>query len=266
MGGQAERSFSKRSSCTIFSVRRGSCSQFLSQMSYLHSETTVPYPVVRALLGQPKLESRDCTRDNFSLISTLPFRASEAINSLKNLEASGDLRETGVYGPPPGAGFCLRYTALAGAYKIMHLVPFSFLGLPVGRGFKTALVAFSTQAHSAYPTEQTHLIASSKTLFRFLCVNAEHSRYLWARMSLDTASACSYETASIRFDRNASIVPLSSLKSSFVPTNMIGTFGAWCSISGNHFALTLSKDGGLTMEKQMRNTSVCGYDSGRRRS
>lgn len=29
------------------------------------------------------------------------------------------------------------------------------------------------------------------------------------------------------------------------------------------FALTLSNDGGLTMEKQMRKTSVCGYDSGR---
>jgi hypothetical protein len=28
-------------------------------------------------------------------------------------------------------------------------------------------------------------------------------------------------------------------------------------------AFTLSKEGGLTMEKQMRNTSVCGYDRGR---
>lgn len=29
------------------------------------------------------------------------------------------------------------------------------------------------------------------------------------------------------------------------------------------FALTLSKDGGLTIEKHMRKTSVCGYDKGR---
>ncbi|KAI7288027.1 hypothetical protein KC345_g38 [Hortaea werneckii] len=48
----------------------------------------------------------------------------------------------------------------------------------------------------------------------------------------------------------------SSLRSSFVPTSMIGTPGAWCSISGYHFALTLSKDDGLTIEKHMRKTLV----------
>ena len=37
----------------------------------------------------------------------------------------------------------------------------------------------------------SHLIASSNTLFRFRCVNAEHSKYLCARISLDTAKACS---------------------------------------------------------------------------
>lgn len=31
-----------------------------------------------------------------------------------------------------------------GDYKMMHLVPLSFLGFPIGRGFKTALVTFST--------------------------------------------------------------------------------------------------------------------------
>lgn|SRR5690242_2471233 len=35
---------------------------------------------------------------------------------------------------------------------------------------------------------------------------------------------------------------------------------------GLTLALTLSNDGGLTMEKQMRNTSVWGYESGRSRS
>lgn len=56
---------------------------------------------------------------------------------------------------------------------------------------------------------------------------------------------------------------------------MMGTLGAWCSISGNHYnvvnlevqgvagggltlAFTLSKDGGLTIEKQIRKTSVWG--------
>ena len=38
----------------------------------------------------------------------------------------------------------------------------------------------------------SYLIASSKTLFRFLCVSAEHSMYLCARISLATATACSY--------------------------------------------------------------------------
>lgn len=36
--------------------------------------------------------------------------------------------------------------------------------------------------------------------------------------------------------------------------------------SGLTLALTLSNDGGLTMEKQIRKTSVWGYESGLRRS
>jgi hypothetical protein len=32
------------------------------------------------------------------------------------------------------------------------------------------------------------------------------------------------------------------------------------------FARTLSNEGGLTIEKQIKNTSVCGYESGRKRS
>lgn len=71
-----------------------------------------------------------------------------------------------------------------------------------------------------------YLIASSKTLLRFRCVNAEHSRYLTALISLATARACSYETGSIFFDLRLSAVPLSSLRSSFVPTRMMGTLGA----------------------------------------
>lgn len=69
-------------------------------------------------------------------------------------------------------------------------------------------------------------MASSKTLFRFRCVSAEHSRYLTALISLATARACSYDTGSIFLDRKLSAVPLSSLKSSLVPTRMMGTLGA----------------------------------------
>lgn len=128
--------------------------------------------------------------------------------------------------------------------------------------------------------EGAYRIASSNTLFRFRCVSAEHSRYLCARISLATVRACSYVTGSIFRRRRVSVVARSSRRSSLVPTRMMGTFGAWCSISGYHcmycqpvcrleespveqargrtLALTLSKEGGLTMEKQMRKTSVCG--------
>jgi len=130
----------------------------------------------------------------------------------------------------------------------------------------------------------TYLIASSNTLFKFRWVRAEHSKYLCARISFATIKAWSYVTGSMRFCLKLSSVAGSSLKSSFVPTRMMGTEGAWWSISGNHygsevstgpmarsrylptFARTLSNDGGETMEKQMRKTSVCGYERGRSRS
>jgi hypothetical protein len=73
----------------------------------------------------------------------------------------------------------------------------------------------------------TYLIASSNTLFKFLWVKAEHSKYLWARISLATIKAWSYETGSIRFCLKLSSVAGSSLKSSFVPTRIMGTEGAW---------------------------------------
>ena len=151
--------------------------------------------------------------------------------------------------------------ASSSAHKITH---FFFVGLLIARGLKTALCEVSLT--SFWEIYKLYRIASSKTLLRFLCVNAEHSRYLCARTSRDTWRACSYDTGSIRFILKPSIVPRSSLRSSFVPTSIIGTFGAWCSISGYHFAFTLSNEGGLTIEKHMRKTSVWGYDNGRSRS
>ena len=80
----------------------------------------------------------------------------------------------------------------------------------------------------------TYRIASSNTLFKFLCVSAEHSRYFCALISLATMTACSYCIGDIFFCLRLSLVASSSLKSSLVPTRIMGTPGAWWSISGYH--------------------------------
>uniref|UniRef100_A0A034W3Y8 Uncharacterized protein n=1 Tax=Bactrocera dorsalis TaxID=27457 RepID=A0A034W3Y8_BACDO len=71
----------------------------------------------------------------------------------------------------------------------------------------------------------TERMASSKTVFKPFCVNAEHSRYLTAPISLAIAKPCGYVMGVSFFSFNFSMVALSSRKSSFVPTNMIGTLG-----------------------------------------
>ena len=114
---------------------------------------------------------------------------------------------------------------------MVHFLVFSFF---VGRGFSTALLRIRSGKVRWESPVYAYLIASSNTLFRFLCVSAEHSRYLTALMSLATANACSYETGSIFFDLSPSAVALSSRRSSFVPTRIMGTLGAWWSISGCH--------------------------------
>jgi len=81
---------------------------------------------------------------------------------------------------------------------------------------------------------RTYRIASSNTLFKFRCVRAEHSKYFWALISLATMTACPNSIGAIFFCLRLSFVASSSLKSSLVPTNMIGTPGAWWSISGYH--------------------------------
>jgi hypothetical protein len=65
-------------------------------------------------------------------------------------------------------------------------------------------------------------------------VSAEHSRYFCALISLATMTACSYWMGAIFFWRSDSLVDSSSRRSSFVPTRMMGTPGAWWSISGYH--------------------------------
>lgn len=110
---------------------------------------------------------------------------------------------------------------------------------------------------------KTARMASSKTFFNPFWVKAEHSRYLTEAISFAIASPCGYVIGWSFLSFNLSSVFTSSLRSSFVPTSIIGVFGQWCDTSGYHFALTFSNDAGLTSEKQIKNTSVWGYDRGR---
>lgn len=131
--------------------------------------------------------------------------------------------------------------------------------------------------------QSTARIASSNTFLRPFCVNAEHSKYLTALISFAICKLWVYDMGAMFFWRSFSIVSGSSRKSSFVPTKIIGFSGAWWLISGYHynarwllnttdhdsclcllipinftFVLTFSKEGGLTSEKQHKNTSVWG--------
>lgn len=126
--------------------------------------------------------------------------------------------------------------------------------------------------------------------------------WLHCLASLLRKFTCGYVIGANFLSRNFSIVPLSSRKSSLVPTSIIGVLGQWWRTSGYHcnswkwtfkdyhlnvsahcswssfasnmdrpvyqnelksksqltFARTFSKEAGLTSEKQMRKTSVCG--------
>lgn len=127
--------------------------------------------------------------------------------------------------------------------KNQRIVHFGcFFTLAGGRGLKTALFGrMLVTKHGLWLAinrcGSTDLIASSKTLLRLRCVNAEHSRYFTALISLATATACSYWIGAIFFCCKALRVFSSSRRSNFVPTRMMGTPGAWCSISGYHCVL-----------------------------
>eukprot|EP01136_Pigoraptor_vietnamica_P037304 Opistho-1_new@105096 len=114
--------------------------------------------------------------------------------------------------------------------------------------------------------QRTARMASSNTVLRPFCVSAEHSRYLFEPISLAMARPCVYAMGASFFSLSFSIASLSSRRSSLVPTRMMGVWGQWWLTSGCHFALTFSKEAGEMSEKQIRNTSVWGYESGRRRS
>lgn len=81
----------------------------------------------------------------------------------------------------------------------------------------------------------TARIASSNTVFKPFCVSAEHSRYFTAPISFCICNPCGYVMGASRFSFSFSIVSLSSRKSSFVPTRMMGVFGQWWLTSGYHY-------------------------------
>ena len=82
--------------------------------------------------------------ENLSPDLTLPSHASgggKSITSAKDFEGHTKPRQ---HRRRPSVGsFITRRDIACGDHKIMHFVPFSFLGLPIGRGFRTALVVFS---------------------------------------------------------------------------------------------------------------------------
>ena len=82
---------------------------------------------------------------------------------------------------------------------------------------------------------RTARIASSNTVFKPFCVSAEHSRYFTALISFCICSPCGYVMGASRFSLSFSIVSLSSRRSSFVPTRIIGVFGQWWLTSGYHY-------------------------------
>lgn len=88
---------------------------------------------------------------------------------------------------------------------------------------------------------RTARIASSKTVFNPFCVNAEHSKYLTALISLFIAKPWGYVMGVNFLSRNLSIVVLSSRKSNFVPTKIIGVLGQWCLTSGYHYSILKRK-------------------------
>lgn len=89
-----------------------------------------------------------------------------------------------------------------------------------------------------------------------LCVNAEHSRYLTALILLANFCPCSRLIGDSPCSDKTFNVSLSSLKSIFVPTKIIGASGQWCLISGYHLETTFSNEDGLATLKHTKNTSV----------
>ena len=109
-------------------------------------------------------------------------------------------------------------------------------------------------------------LTSSNTSLSLYWVSAEHSTYFTAPRSFAIRSPSSFRTGCILCFASFSRTLGSSRRSVCVPTIRQGTPGQWWCTSGNHFSRTFSNDAGDVTLKHTRNTSVWGYDNGRRRS
>ena len=74
--------------------------------------------------------------------SALNSCTSEDAKSISGSNGSEDSRNWRHCDPDTGAYTSFVIQKSCGDHKIIHLVPLSFLGFPIGRGFKTALVTF----------------------------------------------------------------------------------------------------------------------------
>jgi hypothetical protein len=105
---------------------------------------------------------------------------------------------------------------------------------------------------------------SSKMACTFILHIDEHSRYIWALISWQSAKPCSQETGFILLALRTAIVSGSSRKSIFVPTKTTGVAEECCLICGFHLHLTLSNDSGRSIEKQTIKIFTSGNKSGRK--
>ena len=109
--------------------------------------------------------------------SPLPSGASVAVKSIAGTNNSGECRNMRQHGPQLGAHSICKYReeCLRRSQNHAFASPF-FLGFSDWSRIQDS--SGHVQHLAPNLMERTHLMASSNTLFRFLCVNAEHSRYL----------------------------------------------------------------------------------------
>ena len=87
----------------------------------------------------------------------------------------------------------------------------------------------------------TARMASSKTFLSPFCVRAEHSTYWTAPMVLAMARPCGWVTGASLRSASPATAAASSLRSTFVPTSMIGTERPWIEIEILDILLQLLK-------------------------
>lgn len=123
-----------------------SCRRIGFQMSYLHSQTTSLSQSVRVLVARRDPRFAKIWRNMhrwialaFSCFCSREVHRRYEWITLVSVEIWDSMVHSLVHAVSSNTEKNAR-----GDHRIMHLVPLSFLGFPIGRGFKTALVTFST--------------------------------------------------------------------------------------------------------------------------